>query len=384
MRILYYTHSWYPFVSGITLRYKQFVDYYKDNNEIVLLTPYESPQYPGITTYRIDGVPIPEEFLSKGDNRDVRTANYTNLALITELLTICKLHNIEIIHGACPDGFQFALKYVSTMLNIPLVFMFHTDMYEYSLYYNISSFIRCIETLLQYTMNRMTQPDLVLFPSNTNKLSNTNNGFLPLEYNNQILPIYANATIFYPSEPTKIAEWSDGKTKLLFVGRIEPEKNIDEIFDIMDDTMSLCIVGKGNDTERLRQIATERNLDVKFVGLVDNDQLRYWYSSADIVVIPSRTETLGMTTLEAIACGAAVVARNEGGTLDIIQHRYNGLMYGTTAELKSNITLIMSDTVLRNTIIQNCRVYTKAHSMEASLDWLYNQYQQLIQQRQLN
>jgi glycosyltransferase involved in cell wall biosynthesis len=313
------------------------------------------------------------------ETRDCRLANSLNFNLITELLIICKLHNIDIIHCSVPDFFQLPLKIVSNILNIPLVVMFHTNAYEYFELHNDLPI--CLYLFPQYIVNLTANPDLILFPSNAFAKSFDSIGVLPSEYNAKILPIYTNAQIFYPSEPTQIHEWTVGKTKLLYVGRVELEKNIVEILDVMDDTMSLCIVGKGNDTERLRQIVIDRNLDVKIVGLVDNDKLRYWYSSADIVVMPSRTETLGFTTLEAIACGAVVVARNEGGTMDIIQHQYNGLLYNTTAELKAHINI---DTVLRNNIIQNCRVYTETHSMEASLDWLYNQYQQLIQQRQMN
>ena len=284
MRILYYTHSWYPFISGITLRYKQFVDHLKMDNEIVLLTPYDSPEYPGITTYRIDSMEIPDFYLKNNDTRNVRLANSVDISIITNIITVCKLHNIDIIHASCPDPFQLVLKCVSDMLNIPLVVMFHTNTYEYQKTYNIPQYISFIP---QYIINTISKPDLILFPSNSSKQLLINNGLLTTDNNIKILPIYANTLIFYPSEPTHTNKWTVGKTKLLYVGRVELEKNIGEILDIMDDTMSLCIVGKGNDSERLRQISTERILDVKFVGLVDNDKLRYWYSSAEIVVMPS-------------------------------------------------------------------------------------------------
>jgi 1,2-diacylglycerol 3-alpha-glucosyltransferase len=379
MRILYYTHSWFPIVSGVTLRYKQFIDYLKTNNEIVLVTPYDSPEYPGIITYRIEGIEIPEIYIDQHDKRDIRVANFMNLTLISNIISICIKHKIDIIHMTCPDGFQLILKSVSNILNIPLVFMFHTNLNSYV--DNLTKAIpRFVFILPQYIMNKITNPELIIVPSNEHKQNLINDGLLSRNDNIDILPIYANTKLFYPSEPIHQCEWSIDKTKLLYVGRVELEKNIGEIVEIMDDSMSLCIIGKGNDIKRLREIAIDKNLDVKFLGLVENDKLRYWYSSADIIVMPSKTETLGFTTLEAIACETIVIARNEGGTKDIIQHEYNGLLYNTSAELSTAIHRIISDTLLRKQIINNCRIYTEAHSMEKSMQWLYNEYRKLIRE----
>ncbi len=359
------------------MRYKQFIDYLKSDNEIVLLTPYNSPEYPGIITYHIEGMEVPEIYFNKDDKRDIRVANFTNLSLIPKVIAICLKHNIDIIHMTCPDGFQLVLKSVSNILNIPLVFMFHTNLNSY-----VSNLIqpvpRYVFVLPQYIINKITNPDLIIIPSNEHKKSLINDGLLSRNDNINILPIYANTQLFYPSEPICNNEWSIDKTKLLYVGRVEFEKNLGEILEIMDDTMSLCIIGKGSDIKRLRQIVIERTLDVKFIGLVENDKLRYWYSSADIVIMPSRTETLGFTTLEAIACESIVIARNEGGTVDIIQQEYNGLLYNTTNELKTHINSIMSDNILRSKIKLGCRIYTENHSMEKSLQWLLNQYEKLV------
>ncbi len=53
MNILIYTHSWFPFISGVTIRYKQIVDGLKSNNNIILINPYSNEKYDGIRVIKI-------------------------------------------------------------------------------------------------------------------------------------------------------------------------------------------------------------------------------------------------------------------------------------------------------------------------------------------
>jgi glycosyltransferase involved in cell wall biosynthesis len=399
MKILYYTHSWYPIITGITIRYKHFIDNLKKDNEIVLITPYkDSPKYPGITTYHVDSMSIPD--ISFKDNvRDIKVANMYNYHdIILQIIDICVKHNIEIIHLSCPDPIQVPLYYVSKILNIPVIFMYHTNLNDYCSTYNtlnfkhfgfipsdITSLVTDISKnisiilpfLAQNIVNIISNPDLIILPSNTYKEQFVDMNICDTSII-KILPIYIDTSVFYPSEQTKINMWTANKTRLLYVGRVELEKNIEEILEIMDKRMSLCIVGKGNDVSRLQKMAKDKNIDVRFIGFVDHHQLRYWYSSADIVVMPSKTETLGFTTLEAIACKAIVVARNEGGTRDVISHKQNGFLYNDAQELKMHIQFIMSNKFDRQKMENNCLDYNKKHNIRNAMKWLERQYKTLI------
>ena len=59
MNILIYTHSWFPFISGVTIRYKQIVDGLKSNNNIILINPYSDEKYDGIRVIKIKEQNIP-------------------------------------------------------------------------------------------------------------------------------------------------------------------------------------------------------------------------------------------------------------------------------------------------------------------------------------
>ena len=90
--------------------------------------------------------------------------------------------------------------------------------------------------------------------------------------------------------------------------------------------------------------------------------------------MPSRTETLGFVTLEAMACGAFVCGYNEGGTTDIIQHRHNGLLFNTCQQLKKYIKFVVRDIRFKQKIINNGLEFMKNKTIEKSVNGLLNQY----------
>ena len=64
-----------------------------------------------------------------------------------------------------------------------------------------------------------------------------------------------------------------------------------------------------------------------FVGYLAGEDLASAYASADAFIFPSRTETLGLVLLEAMAAGCPVVAANSGGIPDIVTDGVNGFLF---------------------------------------------------------
>jgi glycosyltransferase involved in cell wall biosynthesis len=381
MNILIYSHSWFPFISGITFRYQQIIDnLLKNNHKVVLITPYEDAiDYKGIKTIKIKGNKIPEFVFSNNDTRkNNRVADYSQYGiLLFEILNICIQYNIDIIHASGPDTFQIVLKIVSLILNIPFVVMFHTNVIQYGLTYTNDPLLsEFIYNLPQKITNSFT-PDLCVFPSTTFYKDFLESNLINKSDPVYILPLCLDSNIFYPSKKTKKNEWSENKIKLLYVGRIELEKSIDIIIQMMDSTMSLCIVGEGNDISRLKNMAKTRNVNVGFIGQVQNTELREWYSSTDIFIMPSKTETLGFVTLEAMACGSIVCGINKGGTLDIIKHKRNGFLFHNSDSLKKYIYKIHNNEKLRQKIRKNGLTFIKDKTIEKSVNGLCDEYKKL-------
>jgi len=370
MNILIYTHSWFPFITGITFRYKQIIDHLKKNNNIILINPYSDEKYDGITTIKVKEQSVPD-FLNDNDKRDIKITDMSSyMPLFISINKICKDYNIDIIHCSGPDPMQILLKLVSVYNNIPYVIMLHTNLSK-------CGKDKDLNIILQKMVNTFV-PDLYVLPSKSYYNELINNNLINAYDSSFIMPQCVDHNIFYKTDPTKIHFWTQGKIRLLYVGRVENEKNIDDVLNSMDASMCLCIVGKGYGVDRLKKLSIKLNIDVKFIGQVDSNELRCWYSSCDIFIMTSKTETLGFVTLEAMACGAPICAYRGSGTIDVITHKYNGLLYKNNKNLMKYIKLLMTDSALKQKIISNGLEYIKDKTIKQSIKALYLQYKKLI------
>jgi glycosyltransferase involved in cell wall biosynthesis len=107
----------------------------------------------------------------------------------------------------------------------------------------------------------------------------------------------------------------------LYMGRVSPEKNIESYLDL-DLPGSKVVIGGGPTLERLQK----RYPEVHFLGYRHGEELATMLSSADVFVFPSRTDTLGLVILEAMACGVPVAAYPVPGPQDLITDGGNGAL----------------------------------------------------------
>ena len=132
----------------------------------------------------------------------------------------------------------------------------------------------------------------------------------------------------------------NGHKVLLFVGRIEPLKGVDLLLhtaaqleaEDTDDEVQVLVVGSdaegSGEMDRLRGLVSDLELDgsIEFVGRVAQDRLAWYYSAADVCIVPSFYESFGLAALESMACGTPVVASRVGGLSTIVQHGRTGYL----------------------------------------------------------
>ena len=129
-----------------------------------------------------------------------------------------------------------------------------------------------------------------------------------------------------------------GHPILLFVGRIQPLKGLDvavgALAELDHPTAELVVVGgpSGADGpgELARVVALATDLGVRdrvrFVEPQPHHVLSSWYRAADVVLVPSRSESFGLVALEAAACGRPVVAAAVGGLRTIVEDGRTGFL----------------------------------------------------------
>jgi glycosyltransferase involved in cell wall biosynthesis len=107
----------------------------------------------------------------------------------------------------------------------------------------------------------------------------------------------------------------------LYMGRVAVEKGLDAFLGL-DLPGTKVVIGGGPDFEKLESAVP----DAVFLGPKFGEELARLLSAADVFVFPSRTDTLGLVMLEAMACGVPVAAFPVPGPLDVIRDGFTGAM----------------------------------------------------------
>lgn len=132
------------------------------------------------------------------------------------------------------------------------------------------------------------------------------------------------------------------------------------------DNLKLLVVGGGNMMGYYQRMAHQLpgGDRVVFAGQVGED-LPAYYSASDFAVLPSKnsSEGFGLTLLEAMASGKAVIGTNVGGIPDVIEHGRNGLLVppGDAETLSDAIRVMFLNDELRERLGQSGRAYAEAH-----------------------
>ena len=120
--------------------------------------------------------------------------------------------------------------------------------------------------------------------------------------------------------------------KLLYVGRLSVEKGVDILVEAAailrksNVKFSLKIVGEGREKEALIRAVSKLGLEdcVQFVPFMERVKLGDLYRSADITVIPSRSEPFGLTVAESMVAGTPVVGTSVGGIPYLVEDDVTG------------------------------------------------------------
>jgi cysteine-rich repeat protein len=193
---------------------------------------------------------------------------------------------------------------------------------------------------------------------------------------------------FYPipkDEAREAAGLPKGERTILFVGRLQPLKGVDTLIqaatrlrlrDISaEHPVNLVVVGgnpngSGEDTatDRLQALTRDLCMDrmVVFLGQRDQDKLPYYYSAAEVVVMPSHYESFGMVALEAMACGTPVVASQVGGLAYLVQDGITGFVVPDQdpEALADRLTRLLGDPDLRQRMGQQAASYARTFDWE--------------------
>jgi glycosyltransferase involved in cell wall biosynthesis len=148
---------------------------------------------------------------------------------------------------------------------------------------------------------------------------------------------------------------------IIFVGRLEPQKNLFMLLDAVAQIRPrsrLVLIGDGSQREALIERAGERGVWLDWQGVTAHEKLPAKLREADIFVLPSLIEGHPKALLEAMSCGLPCVGLDVPGTRDVLRHEENGLLAPATAEgLSHNLQRLLDETDLAQQFGQNARAW---------------------------
>jgi D-inositol-3-phosphate glycosyltransferase len=295
-----------------------------------------------------------------------------------------------------------AAERLKAQWNIPIVQMFHTlgqmknrvarSAAEIEGGYRIegeAQMLRVADRVVAATLAEKSQLQF-LYNADTRKIT--------------VIPPGVDTSRFYPIPPDEaravVGIPPDGRM-ILFVGRIEPLKGVDTLIQAMAAMARvgvltryphyLTIIGGDPDASpeamtaemaRLQRLCQELGIgdEVIFLGKQSQDTLPYYYSAAEVVVVPSHYESFGMVALEAMACGTPVVASQVGGLAFLVQDGVTGfhVVDGDPDALCDRLTQLIQNPGLRTRMGEQAAVYARDYGWDKVTPRIIQLYEETI------
>ncbi|AXC13747.1 Glycosyltransferase [Acidisarcina polymorpha] len=315
MKIAIMTESFLPKVDGIVTMLTKTVECLRQSgDEVIIFAPSGGPS----EIFGAEVVAMPS----------LAFPLYPELRLAlprTSMRQKLRAFQPDILHLFEPALLGVGGIYYSQELHIPLVVSYHTNLPAYLGYYKLGA-IEGLTWKLMRERHRRASLNLCTSTAMIDDLGNHGVGQLALWER------AVDANRFRPGAGTsemriRLSGGYPAAPLLLYVGRLSAEKDVallKDLFSVIPE-MRLAIVGDGPLRPELER-QFEHTATV-FTGYLKGDQLASAYASADLFVLPSQTETLGLVLLESMASGCPVIACRAGGVPDAVQDGKTGFLF---------------------------------------------------------
>jgi glycosyltransferase involved in cell wall biosynthesis/drug/metabolite transporter (DMT)-like permease len=166
---------------------------------------------------------------------------------------------------------------------------------------------------------------------------------------------------------------SSDDPSVLFVGRLDAEKNVHELLRAAAMLSARVeLVGDGSERGRLEALVSELGIGdrVTFRGFVSDEDLVRAYQRCDVFCMPGTAELQSLATMEAMAAGKPVVAADAMALPHLVHPGRNGWLYqpGDVTGLARSLADALSDAETRTAMGKASRELIAAHDIEHTLD----------------
>jgi 1,2-diacylglycerol 3-alpha-glucosyltransferase len=388
MNIGLFTDVYYPQVCGVSTSIKLLKEELERRGHRVYVITVKSKEAKKSTedVIRITSVP----FLPAPEHR------IGSLYSLSAYQKIKKLQ-LDLIHTHTEFSIGLFGRMIAKRFNIPVVHTYHT-MYEDYVHYIAKSVATnpSKRVVRNYVKLFCRSVDYVIAPSEKTKAKLISYGVVN---GISIIPTGIDVLKFKSAyeDPTvrstireKYGVLPEDKV-VLFVGRMAKEKSIHLILDAFDQLAhalkeaKLIIVGDGPEAEKLREHAQTliKKDRILFTGAVNYDVIPEMYQLGDCFVSTSITETQGLTIIEAMAAGLAIVARYDKNLESLMRHEYNGLLVYDIKQLPTELYRALHNENQSKKLVENALLDSYDLSLEKFGLEVEQLYHYVIRKRRL-
>ena len=387
MHIAFFTNYYHPVVNGVVRSVASFREALMKQGHNVFVFAQADVNYedtePFIFRYPSLQLPLPG---------DISTALPVS-PFVEQLLPSLKL---DVIHTHHPVLLGQTAARRANEMNLPLVFTFHTQYWEYTHYIPFP-----MEAIQEFLKNRihkwlreyMQKCQHIILPSESMR------DFLVREYGLQemytVIPTGTNLEPFLNADGKALRSekgW-EKETVLISIGRLGPEKNWDTLLQAFAKVapehpeLRLVLIGDGQAKDSLQQLSSDLGIarQVTFTGALPFEQIPTYLKAADVFTFASVTETQGLVTIEAMAAGLPVVAVDGSGTRDIVEHDKQGFLVENDPEaLAAGIKKLLSEPHLIKRFSNHALKKAKTFDVNLLGKQLVDVYEQAIEAKKRN
>lgn len=365
-----------------TLRFAELLS--KKHKVILISSKYpDTPSidyYKGIKIYRLFALPVPK---TKGKL-------YLSFPNCSRIKNILEDEKADIVHIMIPSPLGLSAIKAARALNLKVVAHSHTQPENWGPYIpSIFSKEKIFGFAYRYIIGVYNRADIVICPSKFSANILKSKG---LKVKTKVISNGVDAAKFrrvkYSKKDLKRFGLSENTKKLLFAGRIDPEKNIDLLIKSVPliekkfKNFEVCIVGGGMTKGYLENLAKQIGVSdkVKFLGRVSDRDLIKAYSFSDIFILPSFVELEGMVVLEAISCGLPVLIAKSKDSAASQFVNSNGFLFNPKSAndlAKKCLRLLKNSRLLKRMAVKSYK-NSKGYHIDRSIRSLEEVYHNLV------
>lgn len=339
-----------PFPSGVARFFREIAEaLVQRGHEVYIIEPLKDRNQPRTQCIK-DKITLYHPF-------SINFKKYLNTTVCVPLPEIFRglpseLDDLDVVHANSPGIAVLALM-TSYRKKIPRIISYHTPLIQYTSYAPLPFFFlrnrRVVNVLERLVYNQF---HITVVPTQGVKNELVRRGFkgpwgfFPTCLNLQELPVFNSQDLDVFRQRFNLFN----KKIILFVGRMSPEKNIEEVLQIIpaiikqEPLAHFLMVGTGPFLEQYKQLIQAQNLSahVTFTGYLSDRDLFTAINIAEMgLIFAKEAQIMDMTILEYWNYGLPLIIRNAMGITEIVHENTNGFLFSSLKEAVNKILYLL-------------------------------------------